>query len=307
MYNLVSKQYGTVDNVRQGRYAIGLSIWPKVNRPAIIDAWTCNSCTGFSFVTAPVITMDNVSHRYFYNGASDSCSINTQGVCDSVITAGAYVGRNSYYSLFRGYTVTDRSYTVGDAAKFSSYQTAGTGPTGKALPTISAPGVYVVSAVSRYSSYANGGSLTVMKSDDGHYWGAMSGTSMAAPTVAGIIAQWLQANPNLSVAEVKDIMYQTGIRDNFTNGVHSAQFGACGKIDALAGMRLVLERMHYDIGDVNRDGLVNLADAVELIDYLLGKHQNEEAFDKIAADINGDGTINVADVVELIDVILSSH
>ena len=146
--------------------------------------------------------------------------------------------------------------------------------------------------------------MTVMKTDDGHYWGAMSGTSMATPTVAGIIALWLQANPNLSVAEVKDIMYHTGIHDNFTNGAHSAQFGACGKIDALAGMRLVLERMHYDIGDVNGDGLINLADVVELVDFVLGYHQNEEAFDKVAADINGDGSINVADIVELIDFIL---
>ena len=304
VYNLISKNYGIVDNVKKGRYAIGISIWPKVNRPTIIDAWTCNSCTGFSFVTAPVVTLDNQTHRGFYNGASDSCSINTQGVCDSVITAGAYVGRNSYYSLFRGYTVTDRSFTVGDAAKFSSYQAAGKGPTGKALPTVCAPGVYVVSDVSRYSSYASGGNMTVMKTDDGHYWGAMSGTSMATPTVAGIIALWLQANPNLSVAEVKDIMYHTGIHDNFTNGTHSAQFGACGKIDALAGMRLVLERMHYDIGDVNGDGLINLADVVELVDFVLGYHPNEEAFDKVAADINGDGSINVADIVELIDLIL---
>ena len=304
VYNLLCKNYGTVDNVKKGRYAIGISIWPKLNKPAIIDAWTCNSCTGFSFLTAPVITMDNNAYNRFYNAASDSCSINTQGVCDSVITAGAYIGRNSYYALFQGYTITDRSLTIGEAASFSSYQAAGKGPTGEALPTITAPGVNVVAAVSRYSSYARSGNLTVMKTPDGHYWGAMSGTSMASPTVAGIIALWLQAKPDLSIAEVKDIMYETGIRDQYTMGAHSAQFGACGKIDALAGMQLILERMNYELGDVNKDGSINLIDVVEMIDYILGNHREDEIFDTVAADVNRDGTINVADIVELIDTII---
>ena len=304
IYNLINKKTSIVDNVTKGRYHIGISVWPKTSKPVYIDAWTDNSCTGFSYRKTPILTMDNQVMMNYYTPASDSCSINTQGVCDSVITAGAYVGRNSYYSLFQNTTITDRSLTVGDVAPFTSYQAAGKGPTGEALPTVTAPGCHVISAVSRYSSYARNGNMTVMKTTDGHYWGTMSGTSMAAPTVAGILAQWLQAKPDLSIAEAKEIMYQTGIRDNFTTGPHAAQFGACGKIDALAGIRLILERMHYTIGDVDKDGLVSINDVIRLIDYVIGVDTVESTFDKIAADLNGDGFINLNDITELIDSIL---
>ena len=44
----------------------------------------------------------------------------------------------------------------------------------------------------------------------------MSGTSMACPTAAGIIALWLQANPKLTLADVKDILANSCDNDEFT-------------------------------------------------------------------------------------------
>ena len=304
--NLINKEYTTVNKVKNGRYAIGISLWPSKGAATYFDAWTCNSWTGFSVRNAPVTTMNDELIYNYYSPASDSCSINSHAVGDSVISAGAYVARNSYYSLYRGTTVTNNSVTVGDIASFSSYQAQGVGPSGKALPTVCAPGYYVISAVSHYSNYAHNNSMTVMKTSDGHYWGAMSGTSMAAPTVAGILAQWLQAKPDLSIAEAKDIMAQTSIRDQFTEGPHAAQFGECGKIDALAGIQLILKRMNYKIGDVNMDGEINMGDVVELIDYVIGSNPEAINFDKVAADLNQDGYINVADIVELIDILLNA-
>ena len=55
-------------------------------------------------------------------------------------------------------------------------------------------------------------------------------------------------------------------------------------------------------GDVNGDGVVNIADVTVLIDYLLGNVP--EDFDTIAADVNDDGLINIADVTALIDLLL---
>ena len=55
-------------------------------------------------------------------------------------------------------------------------------------------------------------------------------------------------------------------------------------------------------GDVNCDGVVNIADVTVLIDYLLGNVP--EDFDTNAADVNGDGLINIADVTALIDLLL---
>ena len=303
--NLINKYYTTVGNVKKGRYAIGVSVWTKSDTPVWLDAWTSNSGTGFSYWNTPVTTASGETLSNFYTPATDSCSINSHAVCDSIISAGAYVSRNSYYSLFKGRTITDNSLTLGDIAPFSSYQARGKGPTGKALPTVCAPGCYVISAVSRYSPYADrNNQLTVMKTEGGHYWGAMSGTSMATPTVAGILAQWLQAKPNLSIAEAKDIMAHTAIRDYFTEGPHAARFGAYGKIDALAGMKLILERMGYSIGDVNLDGKINMVDVVDLVDFIIGG--TPDGFDKLTADVNQDGFINVTDVVDLIDMILDS-
>ena len=144
-----------------------------------------------------------------------------------------------------------------------------------------------------------------MKSDDGSYWGVMSGTSMATPTVAGIIALWLQANPNLSVMDIKNILAQTSIKDHYTRAKHD-QFGPNGKIDALEGMQLVLKNMKVPlIGDVNGDEAVNINDVTCFISYLLS--HEEDTFDITVADMNGDGTINISDLTMLISYILRGH
>lgn len=39
-----------------------------------------------------------------------------------------------------------------------------------------------------------------------YYYGVMNGTSMATPVVTGIIALWLQANPDLTPADIVRIM-----------------------------------------------------------------------------------------------------
>lgn len=59
----------------------------------------------------------------------------------------------------------------------------------------------------------------------------------------------------------------------------------------------------YQIGDVNHDGSVNIADVTTLIDYLLSDASAAPA----EADVNGDGSINIADVTALIDILLSAN
>lgn len=57
---------------------------------------------------------------------------------------------------------------------------------------------------------------------------------MAAPVVAGIIALWLEQEPTLTPAQIREVIQLTAINDEFT-AVQPERWGA-GKIDALAGM-----------------------------------------------------------------------
>ena len=302
IYNMLNKEYVTWKGIKYGRYALGLSIYPRKQIAVEIDAWACNSGSGLSTFNDEVIDINGNRIRGYYAPPSDSCCIGTYAVGDSTISAGAYAARDSYYSLYQNRIITDNTITIGDIAYFSAYQSAGAGPTGNALPTICAPGINVVAAGSRYSYFARGHAQTVMEVD-GNYWGVMSGTSMAAPTVAGIIALWLQANPNLCVSDIKDILAQTAQTDQFTSGVNHDRFGPNGKIDALEGMRLVLRHMGINKGDLNHDGVIDVADIVLMIDCILNGMGD---ISLIVADMNDDNVVDVADVTTLIQMVLYS-
>ena len=55
-------------------------------------------------------------------------------------------------------------------------------------------------------------------------------------------------------------------------------------------------------GDANNDGVVDVADVVAIVNYILNKPG--ENFNEQAADVNGDGVIDVADVVAVVNIIL---
>lgn len=67
----------------------------------------------------------------------------------------------------------------------------------------------------------------------------MSGTSMSSPFVAGVGVVMLQANPNLTVSEVRNIMMETATKDEYTAKGDPIQWGA-GKINALEAVKKVL-------------------------------------------------------------------
>ncbi len=50
-----------------------------------------------------------------------------------------------------------------------------------------------------------------------NYWKQEVGTSMSTPFVAGSIALWLEANPDLNVNDVKEIIRKTAVRDDEVN------------------------------------------------------------------------------------------
>jgi hypothetical protein len=59
----------------------------------------------------------------------------------------------------------------------------------------------------------------------------------------------------------------------------------------------------FELGDVNHDGSVSIADVTALIDYLLGAGNDACT---ICADVNGDEGVSIADVTALIDKLLGA-
>lgn len=64
----------------------------------------------------------------------------------------------------------------------------------------------------------------------------------------------------------------------------------------------------YTLGDVDRDGLVNIGDVTVLIDHLLsGDMEESDSFSPEAADCTQDGQVTIGDVTLLIDMLLTGN
>lgn len=66
----------------------------------------------------------------------------------------------------------------------------------------------------------------------------------------------------------------------------------------------VLSLLDVQAGDANGDGEINVADIVEVVNYILGRPSDIFMWD--AADLNGDGEVNVTDIVAIVNIILTA-
>ena len=297
MSKVKTTKYEKIDNYYNSQYAIAFSFYPTGTRATMIDCW---SSSGGYFMGNTEIADYN-----FIDGSNLCCSNDRAGT-DSLILVGAYVTRNEITD-HNGKKWSIPSYELGNYAPFSSYTVEGFGPTGRMEPAISAPGATIVSAVNHYSStYTDDNNATAshvrINDDVSNPYGNKAGTSMAAPCVAGIVALWLQADPTLSVADVKRLMKETAIQDVFTMDETGQPHFGNGKINALGGLHAILSR-HQLLGDANQDGLVTFDDVAMLVNHILGKEVDTFSIEN--ADVNGDDDITIADVTALVNIILS--
>jgi len=157
---------------------------------------------------------------------------------DRVVSVGAYCANTSLRSYDGSAKDTsvaededEQPDVLNDIATFSSYGTSFNDIT---QPTITAPGVNIVSSWN--SSVIMGEVAEGMQWMDGAY-GAESGTSMAAPVVTGIVALWLQADPSLTLDDVKNVMSHSAVNDEFT-AENTIRWGY-GKINAAKGIEYI--------------------------------------------------------------------
>ena len=109
-------------------------------------------------------------------------------------------------------------------------------------PDVAAPGTEIVAAA------ATTGALSIALGTPREY-ATMSGTSMAAPMVAGVIALVRQANPDLSAADVEQVLRRTAYKydADIDQDVGDVKRGV-GLVDAFAAVHAVTGGLGADAG-----------------------------------------------------------
>lgn len=214
--------------------------------------WSCDLSNKTSFY-------DGGNSSPFVNGSTSSTVGEIGGTGPSMISVGAYTSKNTW-TAFNGTTQNAPAFAaIGAVAPFSSK-----GPTadGRTKPDISAPGNILVSSVSRFDgNFSSSSNRTVNGVTNGtnNWWfGALEGTSMSAPMVTGIVALWLEANPNLTPQAAKNLMKTTAYKDTYTGniGANGSNTWGWGKIDAHSGLLSIIQ---------STIGVIELSNQLEVI------------------------------------------
>ena len=215
------------DDIASGN-SVGIAI---VGDDGIVHGWVDGYETTF--------TSHSISG---FTDGDTNCTVNEiGGTGNKIISVGAYTTRNEITNISGDIRKTD--FKIDSIASLSS---RGPSADGRMKPEITAPGTVVLSSFSDAVTEDNYyGMLVVDKVDMGsksYYYGALQGTSMAAPVVAGIIATWLEAHPALSPEDVRMVFQKTAIKDTNTGKAEDNTWGY-GKIDAWSGIKEVI-RIH---------------------------------------------------------------
>ena len=120
---------------------------------------------------------------------------------------------------------------------------------GRNKPDVSAPGKNVCSSLSSLTTEYYPPVMTYHFAGRDYVWARMSGTSMSGPAVTGIVALMLEANPDLTSRQVREILTSTARNDEVTGPLHERDsvslIWGWGKVNALAAVNEALA--HVDI------------------------------------------------------------
>jgi len=127
-----------------------------------------------------------------------------------------------------------------------------------------------------------------------------------ATPAAGVDSYTLQYATQGNAQEVTGITAQSYLLENLIAGATYSYKVKALYVDGTESawsntqqVTLLQPAPAYETGDVNQDGIVNIADVTSLIDSLMGEGEMTST-----ADVNGDGVVDIADVTALVDLLL---
>lgn len=231
----------------EGNYCIGLIAKGKPGQR--IDAY-CNG-EWFDF------SADGMADNGFLDGMMDG-TISDVACGKNIIVVGSYNARN-YWANVDG-TVAGYDGDLFSNNKVSDFTSWGTLADGRKLPHVCAPGATIISSSNEYYIQGNNvkdGNLQATFTDGTrrYSWHQCVGTSMSTPVVTGSIALWMQADPTLTVEQIREIIAKTATVDDDVRSGNPVQWGA-GKFNAYAGLKEVLSRQ----ASINGVGADNASD-----------------------------------------------
>lgn len=134
---------------------------------------------------------------------------------------------------------------------------------------LAAPGVDIA------STYLNNG------------YGSGTGSSMAAPYVTGTVALLLSINPNLTVQQIRNLIFNNvTVLDSLDDKVYTE-----GKLNVFDA---VIDASGYIVGDVNLDGVITAADSRLVLRYS-SQSEIPNNVARVLSDIDNDDYITAAD------------
>lgn len=155
---------------------------------------------------------------------------------------------------------------------------------------ISAPGSQIAT-----TTLLDTGNMFLDPSED--YASDICGTSFAAPNVAGVAALLFSYDPNLSNTEARDHLTSTA------DFLGSPELYGAGRVNAYRALLSVIETLELP-GDVNFNGIVDMVDATDILNYvLMGVPATDPEGDDVPPcfmNVNADANIDISDATYLL-------
>ncbi len=159
------------------------------------------------------------------------------GTSKSIISVGSY-NTKMYFQAIDGTYYDLNTDLLGNEHEISTFSSRGPTLDGRMKPEVAAPGAIIVSAGNKYamSDYSYAAAMTQGPDGASYYYDIEVGTSMASPFVAGTVALWLQANPELTPDHVREIINTSSDGDAYTGETRPNTTWGAGKVNAFKGL-----------------------------------------------------------------------